>query len=78
MFDMPLPVPLVDLKQNFLSIEREIRDSMERVLENTSFAMGPVMREFEAAFAEYCGVKHCLGVSSGLLSFAFILCVRPK
>lgn len=62
----PLSVPLVDLKQNFLSIEKEIRDSMERVLENTSFAMGPVMREFEVAFAEYCGVKHCLGVSSGL------------
>jgi dTDP-4-amino-4,6-dideoxygalactose transaminase len=59
-------IPLVDLKKNFLSIEDEIRASMERVLENTSFAMGPVMKEFEQAFADYCGVKYCLGVSSGL------------
>lgn len=66
-------IPLVDLKKNFLSIESEIRASMDRVLENTSFAMGPVMKEFEQAFAEYCGVKHCLGVSSGLEALSIAL-----
>jgi dTDP-4-amino-4,6-dideoxygalactose transaminase len=70
---MSLSVPLVDLKKNFLSIEGEIRASMERVLENTSFAMGPVMVEFEQAFAAYCGVKYCLGVSSGLEALSISL-----
>ena len=70
---MNVSVPLVDLKKNFLSIEAEIRASMERVLQNTSFAMGPVMVEFEQAFAEYCGSKYCLGVSSGLEALSIAL-----
>jgi dTDP-4-amino-4,6-dideoxygalactose transaminase len=36
-----------------------------RVLESGQLAQGPVVAEFEAAFASWCGVKHAVAVSSG-------------
>src|SRR5690606_35143600 len=43
----------------------EIRLGWQRVLENTSFILGPEVAEFESRFAEFCGVSHCIGVASG-------------
>ncbi|RPJ46852.1 MAG: DegT/DnrJ/EryC1/StrS family aminotransferase, partial [Candidatus Latescibacterota bacterium] len=55
----------VDLKAQFRSIEGEIRGAIDSILENTSFIGGRPVAEFEAAFAEYVGARHCIGVSSG-------------
>jgi len=58
-------IPLVDLKAQYLSIKPEIDDAMQRVVDNTAFIMGKEVSQFEAAFAEYCGAKYAVGVSSG-------------
>ena len=58
-------VPLVDLKAQYQSIKPEIDAAIQRVVDNTSFIMGREVADFEQAFAEYCGVKHAIGVSSG-------------
>lgn len=58
-------VPLVDLKAQYERIGPEIDAAMRRVVESTGFILGPEVREFEDAFAEYCGVRHCVSVASG-------------
>ena len=37
-----------------------------RVIESSSFIMGPELEQFEAAFAHFCGVRHAIGVGTGL------------
>ena len=59
------PVPLVDLGLQHSRIAEEVREGFERVLNRTAFVLGPEAEAFERAFAEYCGVRHCIGVASG-------------
>lgn len=64
----------------FFSLEtlhNELRPSLEaafgRVLNNSRLIMGPELAEFEQAFADYCGVKHAIGVGNGLDALTLIL-----
>ncbi len=67
------PIPLVDIKSQFLRYENEIRSEMESVLANTSFIMGPALVNFEKAFADLCGTRFAIGVSSGLEALTMAL-----
>lgn len=69
-------IPLVDLKAQYALIKDEIDEAIQRVLDNTSFIGGSEVTSFEADFAEYCGAKHAIGVSSGTeaLRLALIVC----
>jgi dTDP-4-amino-4,6-dideoxygalactose transaminase len=58
-------VPFVDLKAQLASIRSEIDAALKRVLETCTFVLGPEVAAFEENFAKYCGVEHCIGVSSG-------------
>jgi dTDP-4-amino-4,6-dideoxygalactose transaminase len=58
-------IPLVDLKAQYAAVKPEIDGAIQRVLENTSFIMGPEVAQFETAFAAYIGVREAVGVSSG-------------
>lgn len=58
-------IPLVDLHAQYETIKPEIDAAIQRTIDQTAFIMGPEARKFEAAFAEYCGVKHALGLDSG-------------
>jgi len=62
---MSEPIPLVDLKAQHLQISDALRDGFARVLENTSFVLGKEVAEFEAAFARFSSVRHCIGVANG-------------
>jgi dTDP-4-amino-4,6-dideoxygalactose transaminase len=66
-------IPLVDLKAQYERIRSDIDTAMQRVIESTSFIMGPDVRAFEEAFAAYCGVAHCIGVSSGTAALTLAL-----
>ena len=37
------------------------------------FTNGPMLLQFESAFAEFCGTRHCVGVSSGTDALRFAL-----
>ena len=39
--------------------------AIREVVEGCSFILGPQVERFERAFADFCQVKHCVGVSSG-------------
>ena len=58
-------VPFVDLQTQYRNLEAEILPRIRKVMEEGSFILGPEVREFEQRFAEFCGVKHCVGVASG-------------
>jgi dTDP-4-amino-4,6-dideoxygalactose transaminase len=58
-------IPLVDIKANYLRHRDAIDAAMREVIESTSFIQGPALKRFEAEFAEFCGVRHAIGVGSG-------------
>ncbi|MEM7682306.1 MAG: DegT/DnrJ/EryC1/StrS family aminotransferase [Planctomycetota bacterium] len=60
-----MAVPLFDLTLQHQQLRPELRRAFERVVDSGHFIMGPVVEEFERALAEYCGVRHAIGVSSG-------------
>lgn len=47
--------------------------AFSRVIKSGSFIMGSELENFEAAFAKYCGVKHCIGVGNGLDALFLLL-----
>src|SRR4051812_18530557 len=58
-------IPLVDLKAQYASIRDEINAALTGVLEQCYFVLGPPVAAFEAEFAAFCGIPHCIGVASG-------------
>jgi dTDP-4-amino-4,6-dideoxygalactose transaminase len=68
-----MTVPFVDLRVQYLSIKDEIDGAIARVLNNTSFVLGPEVEAFEAAFAEYAGARFCIGVNSGTAAIQLAL-----
>ncbi len=58
-------VPLVDLGWQHEQIKDEVLAGWSDVLERKSFILGPQVGQFEAEFARFSGVEHCIGVGSG-------------
>ncbi len=64
---MPLavPVPLLDLKKQYATLRDPIRAATDELFESQGFILGPKVEAFEKAIAEYVGVRHAIGMSSG-------------
>lgn len=58
-------VPITDLKLQYGMIKDEIDSAISGVIDSCAFILGPAVASFEARYAEYCGVSHCVGVSNG-------------
>src|SRR6266581_2718616 len=58
-------LPINDLKRHNISRADDLRSAVDRVLDSGWYVMGNALREFEAAFADYCGVQSCIGVGNG-------------
>lgn len=58
-------VPFMDLKRQHLSIKEEIDDAIHRVVDSQNFILGEEVNTFEENLANYCNVKHAIGVASG-------------
>jgi dTDP-4-amino-4,6-dideoxygalactose transaminase len=66
-------VPFVDLKRLHHEIGDELRLAFARVLENSSFILGPEVERFEAEFARYCGAEHCVALNNGTSAIHSVL-----
>ncbi len=66
-------IPLVDLRQQYLSLRTEIDAAVSSVIESAAFINGPDVAAFETEFAKFCDAQHCVGVSSGLEALRMIL-----
>ena len=53
--------------------EPALRSAVERVIGSGWYVLGEETSRFEAEFAAYCGVRHCIGVANGLDALALIL-----
>jgi len=60
-----MKVPFLDLKSQYVSMRWDIAGAIQRVLDQTAFAGGPFVAQFEQEFAQFCGTKRCIGVGSG-------------
>ena len=55
----------IDLKAQQALIRDKIDANIKKVLDHGKYIMGPEIFELEERLAEFVGVKHCIGVSSG-------------
>ena len=60
-----MQVPLLDLKEQYRSLKKEILAVTEAVYESQYFILGERVTALEKSIAQYCGTSHALGVSSG-------------
>lgn len=59
------PVPYLDLKPQYRSMESAINSRIKTVLEHGQFILGPEVEESEKALAKFVGAKFCLTAASG-------------
>jgi dTDP-4-amino-4,6-dideoxygalactose transaminase len=58
-------IPMLDLKAEYEYMKEDIDSAIRKCLEHQKWILGPQVKELEDKVAEYLGVKHCIGVSSG-------------
>jgi dTDP-4-amino-4,6-dideoxygalactose transaminase len=59
-----------DLKRETRELETELRRAIDDVLSESRFVGGLGVAQFERDFADYCGVRHAIGVGSGTAAIA--------
>ncbi len=59
-------VPFVSFKPMEKELNTELRAAFERVFERSWYIDGVEDKNFEKAFAEFCGVDYCVGCGNGL------------
>jgi len=68
-----MKVPFVDLYQQHQEIEAELVEVFQRVLQKSSFILGPEIQRFERDFASYMGSTECVAVNSGTAALQIVL-----
>ncbi|WP_253254858.1 DegT/DnrJ/EryC1/StrS aminotransferase family protein [Campylobacter sp. P255] len=58
-------MPFIDLNAQYNAYKNEIDNAINDVLQNASFIGGAKLEEFESNLAQYVGIKHAIGCSSG-------------
>lgn len=66
-------VPFVALERQHAVLAGELRASFDRVVHRSAFILGEEVERFESEFAEFCSVRHCIGVSSGTAALTIAL-----
>ncbi len=61
-----MTVPFLDLKAPYLELQSEIDQAVGGVMARGWFLLGDELAAFEREYADYLGVKHCIGVANGL------------
>jgi dTDP-4-amino-4,6-dideoxygalactose transaminase len=60
-----MTVPFVDLRAQARELHDELHEVFESVTSRAAYTLGPECAAFEEAFAAFCGVPYCAGVSTG-------------
>jgi dTDP-4-amino-4,6-dideoxygalactose transaminase len=70
---MGMQIPFLDYKAVNAPYFEELEKAIKRVVRSGWYVLGPEVDAFEDELADYCGSKHCVGVSSGLDALILIL-----
>jgi dTDP-4-amino-4,6-dideoxygalactose transaminase len=68
-----LKIPFLSLKESHEELRPELDEAYQRVMNSGWYILGEEVSLFENEFAEYCNVKHCVGVANGLEALHLIL-----
>jgi dTDP-4-amino-4,6-dideoxygalactose transaminase len=66
-------IPFLDLITPHVELEQELMDVFRQALHTAGFIGGPMVENFEKAFAEFCDTKYSVAVSSGTDALRFAL-----
>ena len=66
-------IEFLNLKEITKRDKEHLMVAFEQVLDSGWFILGEKEKNFEKEFAEYCGVKNCIGVANGLDALILIL-----
>jgi len=58
-------VPFVSLDRQYRDLRSELMAEFDRVCSSGTYVMGETLEQFERDAAEFCGVRHAIGVGSG-------------
>lgn len=59
-------IPFLDLGAAYHELKVDIDAAVQRVLDSGWYILGPEVDAFEAEWADYCDVKHAVGLANGL------------
>jgi len=66
-------IPFLSLQKINKSFEPALSQKIAEVVKNGWYIHGKECKAFEENFAQFCGVKHCIGVGNGLEALKLIL-----
>ncbi len=66
-------IPFLDLRAVNKQYEEEYKLALNQIVDSGWYIMGNALNSFEQEFAQYCGVKHCIGVANGLDALRIVL-----
>ena len=66
-------IPFLDLVTPHVELEQELTAVFQQVLRTAGFIGGPLVENFEKAFAAFCGTQHAAAVNSGTDALRFAL-----
>ncbi len=66
-------IKFLDLQAITHSFEPALSQAVQRVINSGWYLLGEETKQFEKAYAEYTGAKHCIGVANGLDALRLIL-----
>src|SRR5882672_5072660 len=59
------PIQMVDLKQQYVKIKKEVDSAIQEVIDNAAFIQGKAVSDLAAALAGYGGSKHVIPCANG-------------
>lgn len=66
-------IPFLNLKKINAQYRRELISACSKVIDKGWYILGEEVQKFEEEFANYCGVKYCIGVANGLEALILII-----
>jgi dTDP-4-amino-4,6-dideoxygalactose transaminase len=66
-------IPFLDLVTPHIELEQELTKVFQQALRTAGFIGGPMVEDFEKAFAVFCDTKHSVAVNSGTDALRFAL-----
>ena len=61
-----IKVPFLDFVSPYEELKAELDEAYFRFMRSAWYVLGNEVETFEQEYANFCGVKHCVGVGNGL------------
>lgn len=65
-------IKFLDLQKINANYQDQFQEKLKSILDKGWLILGDEVKQFERNFADYCGVKHCIGVGNGLDAMVLI------